>query len=104
MDTNNLEHLLKEHLKADQARLDRIEVKIDKLQDTVIALTRVEEKLVNLEVDRNDILNTQAKHAERLDMHEFRLNEGAVTLRAIKALFWLVISSAAAVIVGLTIK
>ena len=104
MDTNNLEHLLKEHLKADQARLDRIEVKIDKLQDTVIALTRVEEKLVNLEIDRNEILSTQAKHSERLDMHEYRLNEGAVTLRAIKALFWLVISSAAAVIVGLTIK
>lgn len=104
MDTNNLEHLLKEHLKADQARLDRIEVKIDKLQDTVIALTRVEEKLVNLEIDRNEILSIQAKHSERLDMHEFRLNEGAVTLRAIKALFWLVISSAAAVIVGLTIK
>jgi rubrerythrin len=104
VETNKLETLLQEHLKADQSRLDRIEVKIDKLQDTVIALTRVEEKLVNLEIDRTEILNTQSRHAEKLDIHEYRLNEGAVTLRAIKALFWLVLSSAAAILVGLSIK
>lgn len=104
MEPNNLEQLLKEHLNADKQRLDRIEDKIDKLQDHVIALTRVEEKLVNLEVDRSEILATQAKHDDRLDEHEARLNDGAVTLKAIKALFWLVITSAAAVIVGLLVR
>lgn len=104
METNNLEKLLQDHLNADKKRLDRIEDKIDKLQDHVIALTRVEEKLVNLEVDRSEILATQVKHGDRLDEHEARLNDGAVTLRAIKALFWLVITSAAAVIVGLSVK
>jgi hypothetical protein len=48
MDNNEFEKIFKQHLAADQSRLDRIENKIDKLADTVIALARAEEKLINL--------------------------------------------------------
>ena len=67
METSNLESLLKQHLAADQSRLDRIETKIDKLSDTVVALARAEEKLFNLEASRMNILDTLEEHEERLD-------------------------------------
>lgn len=100
MDTSNLEALLAEHLKADQKRLDRIENKIDKLSETVIAIARAEEKLISLESARNDILDTLDEHEERLDRHGERLNSGAVTLDNIQRLFWICVSAAVAALAG----
>ena len=91
---DNLESLLKQHLEADQARLDRIETKIDKLSDTVVALARAEEKLINLESSRHQILDTLDAHEERLDGHDKRLSEGDVTLNTITRVFWITVTSA----------
>ena len=99
--TSNLEELLRAHLQADQSRLDRIENKIDKLSDTVVALARAEEKLVSLEMDRKEIYETLENHEQRLDKHAERLNAGAVTLNTINKLFWILVAAAAAGIVGL---
>ena len=100
MDTNSLETLLKEHLKQDQSRLDRIEIKIDKLSETVIALARAEEKLITLESNRLEVGKRLDAHDERLDRHSERLNSGAVTLNTIQKVFWLIVSAAIATIVG----
>lgn len=100
METTNLEKLLSEHLKADQSRLDRIENKIDKLSETVIAIARAEEKLINLESSRNDILDTLEHHEERLDKHAERLNSGASTINNIQKLFWICISAGTAAIIS----
>jgi DNA repair ATPase RecN len=100
MDKSNLEALLAEHLKADQNRLDRIEDKIDKLSETVIAIARAEEKLISLESARNDILDTLENHEERLDKHAERLNAGSVTLNNIQRLFWICVSAAVAALAG----
>lgn len=104
MDTSNLELLLSEHLKADQTRLDRIETKIDKLSETVIAIARAEEKLINLETARNDIIDTLENHEERLNKHADRLNAGATTLNSINKVFWLLVAAVIATAVGLGIQ
>lgn len=104
MDTSNLELLLSEHLKADQTRLDRIETKIDKLSETVIAIARAEEKLINLETARNDIIDTLENHEERLNKHADRLNAGATTLNSINKVFWLLVAAVIATGVGLGIQ
>ena len=104
MDTSNLEALLSDHLKADKTRLDRIENKIDKLSETVIAIARAEEKLLNLENARNDILDTLYEHEERLDKHAERLNAGATTLNSINKVFWLLVAAVIATAVGLGIQ
>lgn len=46
------EELIKQHIAQDNSRLDRIEAKIDKLAETVVAIARAEEKLVNLEEEK----------------------------------------------------
>lgn len=102
-DNSSLESLLRQHLQADQARLDRIESKIDKLSDTVVALARAEEKLVNLESSRYQILDTLDAHEERLDEHEKRLGQGDITLNTITRVFWIAVTSAiGALVVFLT--
>jgi len=50
---NDLKDLLTQHITNDKNRLDRIESKIDKLSDTVVALARAEEKLIGLEAHRH---------------------------------------------------
>lgn len=89
----NIEKLLRDHLSQDNYRLDRIEEKIDKLSDTVVALARAEEKLINLESSRHQILDAIDTHEERLDKHEARLNQGDVTLNTITKLFWIVVTA-----------
>lgn len=80
---------LQKHIYADAARLDRIEAKIDKLSDTVVAIARAEEKLLNLEVQKREIVDRLDNHEERLDRHSERLNSGAVTLNSIQRIFWI---------------
>lgn len=104
MDTNNLEAVLKEHVQRDQARLDRIELKIDKLSDTVIALARAEEKLNTLEANKLEVVKRLNEHEERLDIHADRLNSGAITLNTINKIFWLALAAAVVVITDLYLR
>ena len=104
METSNLESLLKQHLAADQSRLDRIETKIDKLSDTVVALARAEEKLFNLEASRMNIIDTLEEHEERLDNVDRRLADGDVTLNTITKLTWVIVGSALAAVFALLIN
>jgi predicted nucleic acid-binding Zn-ribbon protein len=104
VETSRLEQLLSEHLKADQNRLDRIEVKIDRLSETVVAIARAEEKLVSLEESKKEIWHTIDTHEDRLDKHEERLNSGATTINTINQLFWILIAAAAAGIVSIWIQ
>jgi cell division protein FtsL len=97
VDTSNLEAVLKEHIQRDQSRLDRIELKIDKLSDTVIALARAEEKLITLEANKLEVI-------KRLNEHADRLNSGAITLNTINKVFWLALAAAVVVITDLYLR
>ena len=92
---------LQKHIYADTQRLDRIESKIDKLSDTVVAIARAEEKLVGLTATAQEVNKRLDEHDDRLDKHAARLNDGAVTLNTISKLFWITIAAAIAVAIDL---
>lgn len=69
-------------------RLDRIEDKIDKLADTVVAIARAEEKLVALEVARDSQAKIDAVHEKRLDMLEKRQTQAESNMSVIRKVFW----------------
>jgi len=92
--------VLKEHLRVDASRLDRIESKIDKLAETVISLARAEEKLVALEADRENIHRRLSKSEEAILAVSSKVDENAVTVKVINRLFWIFVSVAAAAAVS----
>ena len=70
---------------SNDARLARIEEKLDRLADAMISLARAEEKLVNME----DKYNNQ--FAEKLDRIEAQVLDNAATVNMINKLFWVAI-------------
>lgn len=94
------QQILQQHIAVENARLDRIEEKIDKLAETVISLARAEEKLIALESDKNFIMERMIKNEERLDSVEKKVDETSVTVTVINRLFWIAISVTAAAVVG----
>lgn len=93
---------LDEHIISDSKRLDRIEAKIDKLAETVVAIARAEEKLIALEDDRKIVNDRLNRHSDRLDDIENKVDETAVTVRVVNRIFWIVVSVAAAAAAGTT--
>jgi len=85
-------------LQNQNARLDRIEEKIDKLADAMVAIARTEERLIAMEsknISQYDRLNNFSK---KLDQVEKTVNANASTVQTINKLFWVgIISLAGAV-------
>ena len=100
MATKQETSIIAEHIAVENARLDRIEEKIDKLAETVISLARAEEKLIALEQDKNFIMDRMLKNEERIESIEKKTDETAVTVTVINRLFWIVVSVTAAAWVG----
>lgn len=80
------------------SRLDRIEVKIDKLSDAMISLARAEEKLIAIEKNNHANYDRMNRFSQKLDNIEDKVNDNARTIDVIKKTFWLVLGS---VFVGL---
>lgn len=74
-------------------RLDRIEEKIDKMSDTIIALARAEEKLSSLESLNVDLHRKIDDIEERLRYVEAKLRDSQNELRIINKIFWIAISA-----------
>ena len=91
-----LESALREHLSHENHRLDRIEEKLDRLTDTVVALARAEEKLINLEKSRQEINDVLDDHEERIAVTEKRVGSIEITTNVISKLFWIGMASLAA--------
>jgi len=87
-----IEEALREHLTQENHRLDRIEEKLDKLTDTVVALARAEEKLINLEKSRQDFADAIDNHDERIDVVEGKVTSLEMTANIVSKLFWIVIT------------
>ena len=94
------QEIIQQHIAVENARLDRIEEKIDKLAETVISLARAEEKLVSLENDKKFLMDRMMKNEDRLDSVEKKVDETTVTVSVINRLFWIAISVTAAAFVG----
>ena len=78
---------------AEKQRLDRIEDKIDKLADAVIAIARAEEKLLGLEQISMDLHRKVTDIEERLRKVEDSSNNSAKELNIINKIFWIAISA-----------
>ena len=74
-------------------RLDRIEEKIDKLADAVVAIARAEEKLLGLEQISMDLHRKISDIDERLRKVETSSHDATNNLQVINKIFWIAISA-----------
>jgi DNA repair exonuclease SbcCD ATPase subunit len=72
------------------SRLDRIEEKLDKLTDAMVAMARAEEKIAGLQDDHGRMHERLNKHSEKLDDIERICNDNHRTICVINKLFWVV--------------
>jgi hypothetical protein len=72
-------------------RLDRIEEKIDKLADAVIALARAEEKIHTLTAFSKQQSEQIQSIINRIDKLELAVNNNANTVGVINKIFWVIL-------------
>jgi tetrahydromethanopterin S-methyltransferase subunit G len=82
------------------SRLDRIEVKIDKLSDAMISLARAEEKLIAIEQNNHANFERLNRFSAKLDDIEKKVDDNAHTVQIINRLFWIVAVAIASVVVS----
>jgi anti-sigma-K factor RskA len=80
------------------ARLDRIEEKIDRLSDAMIALARAEQKLINIEEKYNSQFERINRFSQKLDCIEGAVNEANRTISVINKFFWIAVVAATSAI------
>lgn len=77
-------------------RLDRLEQKIDKLADAMVALARTEEKIFALEADRKNMTERVNRHSEKLDTLSDAVKENSRVTSNIVKLTWIIVGTLAA--------
>jgi hypothetical protein len=85
------------------ARFDRIEDKIDKLSDAIIALARAEEKILTLTSFSKQQSEQIQRVINRVDSIEELVASNSSTINIINKIFWIIMASAATVITGMLI-
>ena len=70
-------------VESNQKRLDRIEEKIDKLADAMIALARAEEKLIAIEKNNHSNFERMNRFSQKLDDIEKKVDDNARTVHII---------------------
>lgn len=79
-------------------RLGRIEDKLDKLADAMVAMARAEEKLDALKNEHDKMYERVNRLSTKLDDVESGVNENSNTVRVINKLFWVAIIAASGAI------
>jgi hypothetical protein len=74
----------------DDARLARIEAKLDQMGEAIVALARVEERMVTLFARLDAIDNDRAAQGKRLLVVEEKTGNNGHSLRFAERLFWIV--------------
>jgi hypothetical protein len=80
-----------EVLMSTSERLERIEIKVDKLAETMVEMARFEQKLDNYEKYRDESWARMNRFSEKLDRIEKKVDENAHTVGLINKLFWVAI-------------
>lgn len=81
---------------SDDARLERIEKKLDEVGQAVVLLARVEERLVTL-FNRLDRIDTeQSEHNKRIGLIEGKVLNNGQMLRFAERVFWIFITAGVA--------
>ncbi len=84
-------------------RLDRIEIKLDKLSEAVVSLARAEEKLKSMEKFMHQQMDQILEMGKRLEDVEKNVLNNSSTINIINKLFWIVMAAAATAITGMWI-
>ncbi len=77
----------------DTGRLERIEAKLDEMAKAIIALARVEERLVTLFNRLDTIDKDRAAQVKRLQAVEEKTSNNGQSLRFAERVFWIVIAA-----------
>jgi predicted nucleic acid-binding Zn-ribbon protein len=72
------------------SRLDRIEEKLDRLTDAMVAMARAEEKIIGLQEDQNNMFERINRHSEKLDAIQKTVDDNHRTICIINRVFWVV--------------
>ena len=80
----------------DDARLERIEKKLDQVGDAIVALARMEERMITL-FKRMDTLDAeQSGHGRRIALVESKVGSNGASLRFAERVFWIVVTAGVA--------
>jgi hypothetical protein len=83
---------------SDDHRLERIENKLDEVGKAIVALARMEERMITL-FKRMDTLDAeQTAHGRRLTLVENKVGNNGQALRFAERLFWIVATAAVGLI------
>ena len=82
-------------------RLDRIEEKIDKLSEAIIALARAEEKIITLTLFSKQNSEQIQSVINRVDRIEGLVRANSNTVNFINKIFWIIMASTATLITGM---
>ena len=80
----------------DDARLARIEVQLSQINDAIVALARMEERMITL-FKRMDTLDAEQNgHSLRIALVESKVGSNGQSLRFAERVFWIVVTAGVA--------
>lgn len=80
----------------DDQRLERIEKKLDQMGEAIVALARMEERMITLFKRMDTMDQEQAQHSRRITLVENKVGSNGQSLRFAERVFWIVITAAVA--------
>ena len=81
---------------SDDARLERIEKKLDQVGDAIVALARMEERMITL-FKRMDTLDAEQGHlGRRVTIVESKVGNNGQALRFAERVFWIAVTGGVA--------
>ena len=75
---------------SDDHRLERIEDKLDSMSEAIVALARMEERMITLFKRMDTLDGEQSAQSRRLSLIENRVGSNGQALRFAERLFWIV--------------
>jgi hypothetical protein len=82
----------------DDARLERIEKKLDEVGQAIVALARMEERMITLFKRMDTLDQEQAHHGRRITLIENKVGSNGQMLRFAERVFWIVVTAGVAFI------
>jgi hypothetical protein len=79
---------------SDDNRLERIEKTLDQVRDAIIALARIEERMITLFKRMDNLDAEQSSQNRRLTLVENKVGNNGQALRFAERLFWIVATAA----------
>jgi len=99
--SNSNEHTLAQQRTESYERINRIEEKLDKLTEAIVALARAEEKIETLTSFSKQQSEMIIGLGERLTKVEELVHANASTVNIINKIFWIIISALTVAISGM---